>query len=109
MGGVPRCSADLVALINKFMIDNHRLNFRNLVILQNDAKSCFDRIINNHSTLHSRRFEILDKAYKIYSTTLLNIKYHVQTTLDTAQCHYQNTIQNPAHESGQGTGSSCIE
>ena len=69
-GGVLRGSADLVALINEFIIETHRLTFHNLVILQNDTKACFDRIVNNHSTLHNRRFEIPDQVCKIHSTTL---------------------------------------
>ena len=87
-GGVPGGGTDLVALINEFITETHRLTFRNLVILHNDAKACFDRIINNHSTLYSRRFEILDKVCKLHSTTLLNIKYRVQTALGTATCYY---------------------
>ena len=67
---VPGGSADLVALINEFITETHRLTFHNLVILQNDAKACFDRIINNHSTLHSRRFEIPDKVCKIHFDTV---------------------------------------
>ena len=108
-GGVPGGSAVLVALINEFITKTHRLTFHNLVILQNDAKACFDRIINNHSTLHSRRFEIPDKVCKIHSTTLRHIQYCVQTTLGIAYCHYQTTPQAPAHGSGQGAGSSCTE
>ena len=63
-GSVPGGSVDLVALINEYITETHRLTFHNLVILQNDAKSCFDRIINNHSTLHSRRFEIPDLFFQ---------------------------------------------
>ena len=95
--GIPGGSANLVALINEFITETHRLTFRKLVILQNDAKACFDRIINNPSTLYSRRFEIPDQVCRIYSTTFLNIKYRVQTTLGIASCHYQNTPQDPAH------------
>jgi len=76
-GGIPGGNTDLVALLNEFTTEIHRLTFHNLVILQNDAKSCFDRIINNHSTLHSRRFEIPDKVCKIHSTALRNIQYQV--------------------------------
>ena len=108
-GGVLGGSADLVALINEFITEAHRLIFRNLVILQNDAKACFDRIVNNHSTFHSHRFEIPDQVCKIHSIILLNIKYRVQTTLGIASCIYQHTPQKPAHGSGQGAGSSCTE
>ena len=79
------------------------------MILQNDAKSYFDRIVNNHSTLHGRRFEIPDQVCKIHSTTLLNIKYRVQTALGIASCYYQNNPQESTHGSGQGAGSSCTE
>ena len=95
--GVPEGSADLVALINKFIIETHRLTFRNLGILQNNAKACTDRIINNHSTLHSRRFEIPDKVCRLHSTTLLNIKYRIQTALGIDTCHCKNTTQDPTH------------
>ena len=108
-GGVPGGSSDLVALINKFITETHRLTFHNIVILQNDAKACFDRIVNNHPTLHSRRFEIPDQVCKIHSTTLRNIKYRVQSALGVASCHYQNTPQASAHGSGQGAGLSCTE
>ena len=108
-GGVPGGSADLVALINEFITETHRLTFHNLVIPQNDAKVCFDCIINNHSTLHSRRFEISDKVCKIHSTTLRNIQYRVQTALGITSCHYQNTPYAPTHGSGQGAGLSCTE
>ena len=105
-GGVPGGSADLVALINEFITETHRLIFRNLVILQNDTKPCFDRIVNNHSTFHSHRFKIPDQVCKIHSIILLNIKYRVQTTLGIASCIYQHTPQKTAHGSGQGAGSS---
>ena len=62
-------------------METYYLTFKDIVILQNDAKACFDRIINSHSTLHSRRFDISDKICKIHSTTLRNTKYRVQTTL----------------------------
>ena len=107
--GVTGRSVDLVALINDFITDTHRLTCQNLVIFQNDAKSYFDRIVNNNSTLHSRRFEIPDQFCKINSITLLNIKYRFKTALGIASCHYQNTPQAPAHGSGQGSGSSCTK
>ena len=84
-GCIPGSSANLVALIDEFIIENHRLTFQNLVIFKNDAKSCFDRIINSHSTLHINRFEMPDKVCKLHFTTLLNIKYRVQTALGTAK------------------------
>ena len=45
----------------------------------------------------------------MHSTTLLNIKYRVQTALGLAEYHYQSTSHEPAHGSGQGAGSSYTE
>ena len=87
-GYIPGGSVDLVATIDNLILKTHRLTFKELVILQNNAKACFNRIINSHSTLRIRRFCIPNNICKLHSTTLRIIKYQVQTALDTVQCHY---------------------
>ena len=102
LGCRPNCSADNVALIDEFIIEVHRLTFRNLFELQNDAKACFDRILDSHAMLHSRKFEVPDKICKIYSTILRNTKWRVHTTLGTFQNHYEHSTTTPIHGTGQG-------
>ena len=106
LGCRPNCSADNVALIDEFIIEVHRLTFRNLFELQNDAKACFNRILNSHAMLHSCNREVLDNICKIHSTTLRNKEYCIQAALGTSQNHYQHSTISPIHGKGQGPGSS---
>ena len=101
----PGCSVDNVALIDEFVNEVHRLTFQNLFKLQHDAKACFDRIINSHAMLNSRKFEGPDKICQMYSTTLRNIEYRVQTVLDTFTNHYKHSELYRIHGNGQGAGS----
>ena len=60
LGGIPGGSADLVALINEFITEIHRLTFRYLVILQNNTKSYFaeSSMIILLSTAAALKFQI---------------------------------------------------
>ena len=78
------CSADNVAMLDKSMTEVHRLTFTNLFKFQNDAKACFDCIINSRAMLTSRKFEVPDNIYQIHSVTLCNTEYRVQTSLGTS-------------------------
>ena len=100
------CSTDNVTLIDEFVNEVHRLTFQNLFKLQHDTKACFDQIINSHAMLNSRKFEGPDKISQMYSTTLHNIEYRVQTVLDTSTNHYKHSELYHIHGNGQGTGSS---
>ena len=94
-GCMPNFSADIVALVEKFIMKTHLLTYRNLFKLQNDANVYFDRIIKSHAILNSRKFEVPDNIYQLYSTALRNTKYRVQAALGTVQYHYQYTPINP--------------
>ena len=98
----PRCSTDNVALIDEFENEIHRLIFNNLFKLQHDTKSCFDRIINSHAMLSSRKFEVLDKICQMYSATIRNTEYRVQTSLSTSTHHYKHSESDSIHGNGQG-------
>jgi len=102
----PGYSVDNVALIDEFVNDIHWLTFNNLFKLQHDAKACFDRIINFHAMLSSRKFEVPYKIYQMHSATLRNTEYRVQTALDTSTHHYTHSESDPIHGNGQYAGSS---
>ena len=98
----PGCSADNVAMIDEFVTEVNRLTFINLFKLQHDSKACFDRIINSHAMLTSRKFEVPDKIRKIYSATLRNTKYRVQTALGVSKQFYTHSEFEPIHGNEQG-------
>ena len=74
--------------------------------LQHDAKACFDRIINSHAMLNSRKFEVPDKICQMQSTTLRNTEYRVQIALGTSTQYYKHSATDPIHGNGQGARSS---
>ena len=93
-------------MLDEFVTEVYRLTFTNLFKLQHDAKSYFDRITNSRAMLTSRKFEVPDKIYQIYSTTLRNIEYQVQTALGTSNQCYKHSDSVPIHGNEQGAGSS---
>ena len=93
-------------MVDEFVTEIHRLTFTNLFELQHDAKVCFDLIINSHDMLTSRKFEIPDKICQIYSATLRNTEYRVQTALGTSNQYYKHSDSVPIHGNGQGAGQS---
>lgn len=101
----PGCSADNVALIGEFVTEVHHLTFNNLFKLQNDAKACFDRIVNFHAMLSSHEFWIPDKIYKMHSATLCNTEYWVQTFLGTSNQYCDHSNSDPIHGNRQCAGS----
>ena len=62
-------------MVDEFVTEVHRLTFTNIFKLQHDAKACFDRIINSHAMLTSRKFEVPEKICQINSATLRNTEY----------------------------------
>ena len=103
---IPNFSIDIVALVDEFIMEIHRLTYRNILKIQNDVKVCFDGIINSHAILTSRKLEVSDEIFQLYSTTLYNTKYRTQPALGTTQCHYQHNPDELVHHTGQGSGSS---
>ena len=56
--------------------------------------------------LNSRKFEVPDKICKLYSATLRNTEYRVQTALGISSKSYSHSEIAPIHGNGQGVGSS---
>jgi len=102
-GCIPNCSADIVALVDEFIMETHQLTYRNLLKIHNDTKAYFDRIVNSrHAILNSWKFEAPNKICQFHSTTLRNTKHRVQTDLDTTQFHYPYTPNKHIHGAEQG-------
>ena len=93
-------------LINEAITEIHRLSHHKLTKLQNNATSCFDRMVRNLTTLSSRSFEVADQVCKLQASTLASIKYKMQTSLEISENTYCNTEKYLPHEQGQGTWNS---
>ena len=83
-GTKPLWSAEQPVLIDELITDIHRVTCHNLAKLENDATSCYDRMICNLITLCSRSFHVPDKVYQLQTNALHDMKYKVLTSLGTS-------------------------
>ena len=96
------CSAEHPALLDQIITDINRITCRNLVKLQNDATSYFDRMITDLTTLCCRIHNVLELTCKLQSSTLNTMKYKIITALGTSQQSYSTTKQKSIHGTCQG-------
>jgi hypothetical protein len=77
--------------------------------MDNDAKSCYDRIICNLAMMVSKYFGMSDRACKTHSTTLKLMQFKLRTALGDSDAHYKHGKETPIHGSGQGScASPCL-
>jgi hypothetical protein len=71
--------------------------------IDNDAKSCFDRILCNLAMMVSRYHGIPINYCKMEGNTSKNTKFKLQTALGESFTSYQNSTTTPIHGTGQGS------
>ena len=74
-GTRPHRSADNVSLIDEVINEIHRITCKPSVKLQNDATTCYDRMIYNLSTLCSCSFGVPDKVWQLQANSLNKMEY----------------------------------
>ena len=55
LGTRKRKNSTDASMINEFILDTTKIHQQTIVIQQNDASACYDRIIANHASINSRR------------------------------------------------------
>jgi hypothetical protein len=86
-----------------------RLSRTNLATMDNDAKSCYDRIICNLAMLISRFFGMPLHACRLQAKTLHRMIFRLRTALGDSSSSYQHSWNTPVHGSGQGScASPCL-
>ena len=78
----------------------------NMALFDNDAGSCYDRILGNLAMLCARRLGVPSEAVFVHSETLRLMKYTVKTDYGTSAGHYSSTATEPLAGTGQGSGAS---
>jgi hypothetical protein len=86
-----------------------RLTRTPMATMDNDATSCYDRIIVNLAMLISKYFGMPNQMCKVQAATLENMQYKLRTALgDSTKC-YSHSATTPVHGTGQGScASPCI-
>jgi hypothetical protein len=82
---------------------------RSLFIFDNDASSCYDRIIINLASLISRKYGLNRLVVLVHAKTLQQAQFHLRTKEGISSLSYSHCLQFPIHGSGQGSANSpCI-
>jgi ribonuclease HI len=80
-----------------------RLTKTHLATMDNDAKSCYDRIICNLAMIISQYFGISHTLASLQATTLKKMKFRLRTALGDSARTYQHSSDTPIHGTGQGS------
>jgi hypothetical protein len=75
----------------------------NLATMDNDAKSCYDRIICNLAMIISQYYGVSRNMALMQATTLKKMKYRLRTALGDSKTIYQHSHNTPIHGTGQGS------
>jgi hypothetical protein len=91
-------------IIKKIMVYEYSFLSRSqFATMDNDAKSCFDRIVCLFAMLLSLFYGLSRNIVQIQATTLKQMKYVTKTTLGPSTKSYEHSPSTPIHGTGQGS------
>jgi hypothetical protein len=99
-GSRPRRKANDAVMLKKLSYDLSRILRTNMGTFDNDAKSCYDRIINGLAMLAARRLGMPTTMVATHAGVLSQLKYTVKTTYGISERY----IASNGHEFLYGTG-----
>jgi hypothetical protein len=104
-GRIGRCSSDMAT---KAVITHEICRLQHLTgaVMYNDAKACFDRIIENMSNLCCMREGLDPKLASLHAQTLEQMKYFIKAQYGCAKTFNGHMKPDPIHGSGQGASDS---
>jgi hypothetical protein len=76
---------------------------KSLINFDNDAASCYDRIIPALASLIGRKFGLRQNVVFVHAKTLEETKYKLKTSLVVREEFYQNCQAFPIYGTGQGS------
>jgi hypothetical protein len=113
--GTPFTQAPLAELITEATALNFLEALKNdiahcsqkpLLNLDNDASSCYDRIIVSLASLINHKYGQHCQVVLVNATTLKRAKYKLKTALGVTKASYSHCTAFPLHGTGQGSGNS---
>jgi hypothetical protein len=92
-GGRPGCKAQSPTFLEKLKYDISFMTRRTLFNFDNDATSCYDRIIVPLATLINRKYGLHRKVVAVHAATLLQARFHLRSLSGILEQFYSHTIQ----------------
>jgi hypothetical protein len=71
--------------------------------MDNDAKSCYDRIIVNLAMIISQYYGLSSQTTALQAKTLKRMKFRLRTALGDSKQSYSHSQETPIHGTGQGS------
>ena len=105
-GSVPGQSAIDLCFLEEMEYGFCWLTLHPLIKNDNDAASCYDRILLQMASIMSQKRGMPVQVCKVNGMNLEQAKYHIKTTLGTSVTFLTHTEEHPWHGSGQGAGNS---
>jgi exonuclease III len=91
-------------VIKKIMLYQYAaLTRTSIATMDNDAKSCFDRIVCTLAMLISLFYGLTKQIVSIHAQTLLYMKYITKTALGPSKSSYGHSPETPIFGTGQGS------
>jgi hypothetical protein len=74
-----------------------------MATMDNDAKSCYDRIICNLAMIISQYYGLSKSTTEAQAKTLQKMRYRSRTALGDSENYYKHMEETPIHRTGQGS------
>ena len=94
--------------LEEMMNEIGRATSKPYIKFDNDASSCYDRILPQLASIASRQQGIPESIAKLNTSTLREARYRLRTALGVSKEHYTHTDDKPIYGTGQGSGNSPI-
>ena len=105
-GGRPGCEAQSLVFLEELKYDTSYCSRRTLFNFDNDATSCYDRIIIALASIINRKYGMHQRLVALHANTLQQARFHLRTVNGISSDSYSHCIQFPIYGSGQGSGNS---
>ena len=99
-------AANDAVLLKRLTYDLSRILRSNLGTFDNDAKSCYDRIINSIAMLAAKRLGMPDTVIATHAGILWALQYSVKTMFGISEGFYKSHENKVLFGTGQGSGAS---
>jgi hypothetical protein len=105
-GGRPGCEAQSLVFLEELKYDISYTTRRTLFNFDNDATSCYDRIIVSLASLINRKYGLHRNVVIVHASTLQQAQFHIRNQHGFSDSSYSHCLEFPIYGSGQGSGNS---
>ena len=105
-GGCPGKDPTTVTLLEEARLDYSTLTRTPFTNFDNDASSCYDRILVSIASLVGRSFGINKDVIFVHAKTLEEAEFKLKISNKVTEASYKHCVKFPIHGTGQGSGNS---